>query len=165
MRLQLANMHFLPSAEVFSICFIFTPLVRAPNKKAAKVSYLPSRPKDSLIFCIILFIPYHWALSSNILKSPRVSRADICSSRQRRVKVGSSEFVFRISYFVVRRVFLLLNCLPCVAQRRRACPEQAQRVEGFDCSNFCWPKKLAPRQRRAGISASLRGAGKNGGWA
>jgi len=34
-------------------------LVRALNKKATKVSYLPMRLKDFLIFCIVLFISYH----------------------------------------------------------------------------------------------------------
>jgi len=59
-------MHFLPSAEVFSIFPIVTPLGRVPNKKATKVSYLPPRPKDFLIFCVVLFIPHYWALSNNL---------------------------------------------------------------------------------------------------
>jgi hypothetical protein len=57
MRLQLINSHFLPSAEVFSLFVIITPLAGEPNKKAAKVSYLPLRLKDSLIFSINTFIP------------------------------------------------------------------------------------------------------------
>ena len=60
-------MHFLPSGEVFSGFFIFTPLCKAPNKKATKVSSLPLRPKDFLILCIILIIPHYWALSNNLL--------------------------------------------------------------------------------------------------
>ena len=47
------NMHFLPSAEVFSVFPIVTPTGRAPNKKATKISCLPLRPKDFLIFCFV----------------------------------------------------------------------------------------------------------------
>jgi len=60
-------MHFLPSGEVFSGFFIFTPLGKEPNKKATKVSSLPLRTKDFLIFCILLIIPHYWALSNNLL--------------------------------------------------------------------------------------------------
>jgi len=65
--LQFGNMHFLPSAEVFSGFTIVTPIGRTTNKKAAKVSCLPLRPKDFPIFCIVLFIPHYWALSNNLL--------------------------------------------------------------------------------------------------
>jgi len=53
--LQPGNLHFLPSGEVFSGFFILTPL----SKKATKVSYLPLRLKDFLIFCIVLFFVYY----------------------------------------------------------------------------------------------------------
>jgi hypothetical protein len=56
MRLQSANSHILPSAEVFILFVIITPLAGEPNKKAAKVSYLPLRLKDSLIFSNGTFI-------------------------------------------------------------------------------------------------------------
>jgi hypothetical protein len=59
-------MHFLLSAEVFSIFTIVTPIGKLPNKKAVKVSCLRLRPKDVLIFCIILLIPHYWALSNNL---------------------------------------------------------------------------------------------------
>jgi hypothetical protein len=55
-------MHFLPSAEVFSVFPIVTPIGRAPNKKAikaTKISCLPLRPKDFLIFCFVLYYIYH----------------------------------------------------------------------------------------------------------
>jgi len=60
-------MHFLPSGEVFSGFFIFTPIGKAPNKKATKVSNLPLRLKDFLIFCVLLIIPHYRALSNNLL--------------------------------------------------------------------------------------------------
>ena len=67
--MQCGNVHFLSLAEVFSIFFpIVTPLGKSPNKKAVKVKCLPLRPKDFLIFCIVLFIPHYWALSSCGLK-------------------------------------------------------------------------------------------------
>jgi hypothetical protein len=43
-------MHFLSSAEVFSIFPIITPIGKSPNKKAVKVRCIPLRPKDFLIF-------------------------------------------------------------------------------------------------------------------
>jgi len=48
-------MHFLPSAEVFSIFPIVYPIGKSPNKKAVKVSCLRLRPKDFLIFCTVLY--------------------------------------------------------------------------------------------------------------
>ena len=47
---RLKSLVFFPSLLLFC---------RAPNKKATKVSYLPMRLKDFLIFCIVLFISYH----------------------------------------------------------------------------------------------------------
>jgi len=66
---QCGNVHFLLSAEVFSIFPIVTPIGKLPNKKAVKVvkvSCLRLRPKDFLIFRIILLIPHYWALSNNL---------------------------------------------------------------------------------------------------
>ncbi len=54
-HLQPGKLHFLLSGEVFSGFFILTPF----NEKATKVSYLPLRLKDSLIFCIVLFFTYY----------------------------------------------------------------------------------------------------------
>jgi hypothetical protein len=51
MHWQPGKLHFLLSGEVFSGFFILTPF----NEKATKVSYLPLRLKDFLIFCIVLF--------------------------------------------------------------------------------------------------------------
>ena len=50
---QCGNMHFLPSAEVFSTFSIVTPIGKSPNKKAVQVSCLRLRPKDFLIFRIV----------------------------------------------------------------------------------------------------------------
>ena len=51
-------MHFLPSAEVFSIFPIVTPVGSSLSKKGVKVSCLYLLPKDFLIFYVLLFIPY-----------------------------------------------------------------------------------------------------------
>jgi len=55
MQLQPGKLHFLLSGEVFRGFFILTPF----NEKATKVSYLPLRLKDFLIFCIVLFFDYY----------------------------------------------------------------------------------------------------------
>jgi len=74
MHLQSGNIHFLPLAEVFIGFPIVTPLDRAPNKKATKVSCLPLRPKDFLIFYVVLIILRRWGLSNNLLPRKRHSR-------------------------------------------------------------------------------------------
>ncbi len=48
--MQCGNVHFLPSAEVFSIFPIVTPIGKSPNKKAVKINCLRLRPKDFLIY-------------------------------------------------------------------------------------------------------------------
>jgi hypothetical protein len=60
-HLQPGKLHFLLSGEVFSGFFILTPF----NEKAAKVSYLPLRLKDSLIFYIICLYHNYCDLSND----------------------------------------------------------------------------------------------------
>jgi hypothetical protein len=65
-HLQSGNMHFLSSAEVFSIFPIVYPIGREP-KRTAKISRLPLLPKDFLICCVLSIVTHYCCLSSNIL--------------------------------------------------------------------------------------------------
>ena len=89
-------MHFLPSAEVFSGFLVVTPLGKTPNKKATKVSCLPPRPKDFLIFCVALFIPHYLALSNNLFIAtgmvPRISQVNRRKSQRPQGRGGISEY-------------------------------------------------------------------------